>query len=83
MRGVRNRLSKPHAYGLWRPAAVVDSLLDCPALLLERGAIVIDGGNSSCRDDIRCAEQLKPIGIKTSIAERAVACGIWSEAIAW
>jgi NADH dehydrogenase FAD-containing subunit len=45
------------------PAAVVDSVLDSLTPLLERGDIVVDGGNPYYHDDIRRAEQLKSKGI--------------------
>ncbi len=58
-----SRLSKPRALWLMVPAAVVDQELAGPAPLLEAGDIVIDGGNSYYRDDIRRGAELKPRGI--------------------
>lgn len=45
------------------PAAVVGAVVDELSPLLERGDIVIDGGNSYYRDDLARAEALKPTGI--------------------
>jgi len=58
-----SRLSKPRAVWLMVPAAVVDQELGMLVPLLEAGDIVIDGGNSYYRDDIRRGAQLKPRGI--------------------
>jgi 6-phosphogluconate dehydrogenase len=57
------RLSKPRAVWLMVPAAGVDQELAALASLLEGGDVVIDGGNSYYRDDIRRGAELKPRGI--------------------
>jgi 6-phosphogluconate dehydrogenase len=57
------RLAKPRAIWLMLPAAVVDQELSALASLLEEGDIVIDGGNSYYRDDIRRGAELKQKGI--------------------
>jgi 6-phosphogluconate dehydrogenase len=57
------RLSKPRAIWLMLPAAVVDQELTALASLLEAGDIIIDGGNSYYRDDIRRGAELKQKGI--------------------
>ncbi len=54
------RLAKPRAVWLMVPAAVVDQELAMLVPLLEAGDIVIDGGNSYYRDDIRRGAELKP-----------------------
>ena len=48
-------LQKPRAIWLMVPATVVDEVLVKLVALLEAGDIVIDGGNSYYRDDIRRA----------------------------
>lgn len=58
-----SRLSKPRAVWLMVPAAVIDQELAVLVPLLEAGDIVIDGGNSYYRDDIRRGAELKPRGL--------------------
>src|SRR6185295_11826550 len=57
------RLSTPRPIWLMLPAAIVDQELAALAPLLEAGDIVIDGGNSFYRDDIRRGTELKQKGI--------------------
>jgi 6-phosphogluconate dehydrogenase len=57
------QLSKPRRIWLMLPAAIVDQELAALAPLLEAGDIVIDGGNSFYRDDIRRGAELKQGGI--------------------
>ena len=56
-------LAPPRAIWLMLPAAVVDASLEQLAPLLEAGDIVIDGGNSYYRDDVRRAAALRAAGI--------------------
>ena len=58
------KLSKPRVLWLMVPAASVDDTLDQIVPLLDRGDIVIDGGNSYYQDDIRRARELEPAGIR-------------------
>ncbi|HYM41810.1 MAG TPA: decarboxylating 6-phosphogluconate dehydrogenase [Steroidobacteraceae bacterium] len=57
-------LKAPRAVWIMVPAALVDSVLGELRPLLGRGDVVIDGGNSHYRDDIRRAAELKPAGIR-------------------
>ncbi len=57
------RLAQPRVLWLMVPAASVDATLAQLVPLLGRGDIVIDGGNSWFRDDIRRARELEPAGI--------------------
>jgi len=57
------RLAKPRVIWLMLPAAVVDRVLAQLTPLLEAGDIVIDGGNSFYRDDVRRGAELKQHGI--------------------
>lgn len=57
------RLTKPRAVWLMVPATVVDEVLAQLVPLLEAGDMVIDGGNSYYRDDIRRAAELEQHGL--------------------
>jgi 6-phosphogluconate dehydrogenase len=56
-------LTRPRAIWLMLPAAIVDAVLKDLTPLLAAGDIVIDGGNSYYRDDIRRASELRAAGI--------------------
>ena len=58
-----DKLERPRAAWLMVPVAFVDSTLKSLIPLLDRGDIVIDGGNSRYIDDIRRAAELEPSGI--------------------
>jgi len=58
-----SRLTQPRVVWLMVPAAVVDQELAALIPLLEAGDIVIDGGNSYYRDDVRRGMELKLRGI--------------------
>jgi len=57
------KLTQPRAIWLMVPAAVVDAALASLTPLLDAGDIVIDGGNSYYRDDIRRAASLRSSGL--------------------
>jgi 6-phosphogluconate dehydrogenase len=57
------RLRRPRAVWLMVPAAAVDGEIAALLPLLERGDIVIDGGNSHYHDDLRRARELAAPGI--------------------
>jgi 6-phosphogluconate dehydrogenase len=54
-----SKLSRPRTIWLMVPAAVVDGSLAALAPMLDAGDIIIDGGNSYYRDDIRRGTELK------------------------
>src|SRR5579859_7736941 len=56
-------LAPPRAIWIMLPAAAVGEAVNALAPLLSPGDILIDGGNSHYRDDIRRAAELKPKGI--------------------
>ncbi len=56
-------LEAPRAVWIMVPAAVVDSVIAELRPLLQRGDVLIDGGNSNYRDDIRRARELSGAGI--------------------
>ncbi len=58
------RLAQPRVLWVMVPAASVDATLAQLVPLLAPGDIVIDGGNSWFRDDIRRAKELAPAGIR-------------------
>jgi 6-phosphogluconate dehydrogenase len=56
-------LARPRAIWLMVPAAIVDTALEALAPHLQKGDIVIDGGNSFYRDDVRRAAKLHETGV--------------------
>jgi 6-phosphogluconate dehydrogenase len=57
------KLDKPRAVWMMVPVAFVDSTIEKVAPKLERGDILIDGGNSRYHDDIRRAKELEGTGV--------------------
>jgi len=57
------RMTKPRTVWLMVPATTVDEVLVQLVPLLDAGDIVIDGGNSYYRDDIRRATELQKSGL--------------------
>jgi 6-phosphogluconate dehydrogenase len=58
-----SKLEAPRAIWLMIPAGLTGDVVDQVAEVLEPGDIIIDGGNSNYRDDVRRAAKLKPKGI--------------------
>ncbi|WP_280421846.1 phosphogluconate dehydrogenase (NAD(+)-dependent, decarboxylating) [Nocardia carnea] len=58
-----DRLATPRIVWIMVPAALTDTVIDAVAPLLDRGDVVIDGGNSFYRDDVVRARSLAEQGI--------------------
>ena len=69
------KLKLPRAVWLMVPAAVVDATLADLAPKMQKGDIIIDGGNSYYIDDIRRAQELRARGIH--YADVGTSGGIW------
>jgi 6-phosphogluconate dehydrogenase len=57
-------LPAPRAIWIMVPAAIVDAVIHELRPLLKSADVLIDGGNSNYRDDIRRADELKAAGIR-------------------
>ncbi len=68
-------LQKPRALWMMVPVAVVDGLVDELAPLLEPGDILIDGGNSYYRDDLKRSASLAERGLR--YLDVGVSGGVW------
>ena len=69
------QLETPRVLWLMVPAASVDATLDQLVPLLGAGDVVVDGGNSYYRDDIRRAKALEPSGIR--YLDCGTSGGVW------
>lgn len=70
------RLKTPRRIWIMLPAGkATDDAIEQVALLLNKGDIIIDGGNSLYKDDIRRAEALAQLGI--GYLDAGVSGGIW------
>ena len=63
MKDLVSQLTRPRSIWVMVPAGVVDDVIAELTRYLEAGDIVIDGGNSYYRDDIRRAKQLAERGL--------------------
>jgi 6-phosphogluconate dehydrogenase len=75
MADLAHRLSRPRAAWMMVPAAVVDATLEQLVPLLEKGDIVVDGGNSYYPDDIERAKRLRAKGI--DYVDVGTSGGVW------
>ena len=70
-----HKLAQPRVVWLMVPAAVTDQAIADLLPLLEKGDVVIDGGNSHYVDDIRRAKELAPKGIH--YVDVGTSGGVW------
>lgn len=73
--GLMARLATPRVLWLMLPAALVDATISAVSLFLKPGDIVIDGGNSYYRDDIRRAGELQGNGVQ--YVDVGTSGGVW------
>jgi 6-phosphogluconate dehydrogenase len=71
------RLARPRSVWMMVPAAAVEETIAAVARLLEPGDVLIDGGNSHYRDDIRRATLLGETGIH--YLDVGTSGGIWGQ----
>jgi len=71
------QLQPPRAVWLMVPAAAVDATIAALAPLLARDDVIIDGGNSHYRDDIRRAKALDAAGIHH--VDVGTSGGVWGK----
>jgi 6-phosphogluconate dehydrogenase len=69
------KLPAPRAIWLMVPAAAVETMIRELATKMERGDIIIDGGNSYYIDDIRRAKELSSLGIE--YVDVGTSGGVW------
>jgi 6-phosphogluconate dehydrogenase len=69
------RLSGPRAIWMMVPAGVVDGVIASLGPHLDEGDILIDGGNSYYRDDLRRAAELSDLGLH--YLDVGVSGGVW------
>ncbi|HVB33503.1 MAG TPA: decarboxylating 6-phosphogluconate dehydrogenase [Patescibacteria group bacterium] len=69
------KLAAPRSVWMMVPAAVVDSVIADVAPRLEKGDVLIDGGNSYYIDDIQRARELDPRGIH--YVDVGTSGGVW------
>jgi 6-phosphogluconate dehydrogenase len=71
------KLEQPRAIWLMIPAAIVDDMIAELSPLLAKGDVIIDGGNSFYRDDIRRAKSLSTSGIH--YVDVGTSGGVWGK----
>jgi 6-phosphogluconate dehydrogenase len=71
------KIEPPRAIWLMVPAAGVDDTIAAVAPLLARDDVIIDGGNSYYRDDIRRAKSLEADGIR--YVDVGTSGGVWGK----
>ena len=75
--GLVATLDAPRCVWLMVPAGVVDAVLADLVPLLDRGDVIVDGGNSHFHDDLRRSAALEGTGI--SYVDCGTSGGVWGE----
>jgi 6-phosphogluconate dehydrogenase len=71
-----NQLQKPRAVWVMLPAGeITESTINELGKILEPGDIIIDGGNSNYKDDVRRSQELAPKGIR--YIDVGTSGGVW------
>ena len=70
-----NKLERPRAVWVMIPAGITGKTVDELAGLLDQGDIIIDGGNSNYRDDVRRAGRLREQGLH--YVDVGTSGGVW------
>ena len=70
-----SKLKGPKTAWMMIPTAFVDDLIDQLEPLMEKGDIIVDGGNSYYRDDLRRSKRLSEKGI--NYVDIGVSGGVW------
>ena len=70
-----SKLDGPRAVWMMVPAGVVDGLLDEVSAAVDKGDIIIDGGNSYYIDDLRRSKEMAEKGIE--YVDCGVSGGVW------
>jgi 6-phosphogluconate dehydrogenase len=71
------KLEPPRAIWLMLPAAIVDATIAALQPFLSRDDVIVDGGNSHYRDDIRRAKSLAAAGIRH--VDVGTSGGVWGK----
>jgi 6-phosphogluconate dehydrogenase len=69
------KLSRPRAVWIMVPAGAVDAVIEALAAHMEGGDMIIDGGNSYYKEDIRHGERLAESGIR--FLDCGTSGGVW------
>ena len=72
---IASALKPPRAVWLMLPAKVVDEYIDRLAPVLSPGDLIVEGGNSLYKDDLRRADRLKGLGL--GYVDAGVSGGVW------
>ncbi len=72
-----SKMDTPRSVWMMVPAGIVDTVIDTVSPHLSDGDVLIDGGNSMWRDDLRRSKQLSMRGIH--YVDAGVSGGVWGQ----